>query len=40
MEVGGDLLIIALAVVTSTLGAIGGLGGAIILVPLLTFGGM
>jgi len=40
VEVGGDLLIIALAVVTSTIGAIGGLGGAIILVPLLTFGGM
>lgn len=35
-----DVLIIGLALITSTLGAIGGLGGAIILVPLLTFGDM
>lgn len=35
-----DLLIIALALFTSTIGSIGGLGGAILLVPLLTFGDM
>lgn len=35
-----DLLIIALALSTSTIGSIGGLGGAILLVPLLTFGEM
>ncbi|MEY4400711.1 MAG: hypothetical protein RL072_576 [Actinomycetota bacterium] len=40
MDAGRELLIIALATATSTLGAIGGLGGAIILVPLLTLGGM
>ena len=40
MDIARDLLIVALAMVTSTLGAIGGLGGAIILVPLLTLGGM
>jgi uncharacterized membrane protein YfcA len=38
--VDNDLLIIVLALATSMLGAIGGLGGAILLVPLLTFGGM
>lgn len=32
-----DGLIIALALITSTVGSIGGLGGAILLVPLLTF---
>ncbi len=35
-----DVLIIALAFMTSSLGAIGGLGGAILLVPLLSFGDM
>jgi len=35
-----DGLIIALALITSTVGSIGGLGGAILLVPLLTFGDM
>jgi uncharacterized membrane protein YfcA len=40
VDIARDLLIVALAMVTSTLGAIGGLGGAIILVPLLTLGGM
>jgi uncharacterized membrane protein YfcA len=35
-----DVLIIALALVTSTVGSLGGLGGAILLVPLLTFGDM
>jgi|688.fasta_scaffold57246_6 uncharacterized membrane protein YfcA len=40
VDVARDLLIVALALATSTLGAIGGLGGAIILVPLLTLGGM
>jgi len=40
VELGRELVIVALAMATSTLGAIGGLGGAIILVPLLTLGGM
>ena len=40
MDAGREILIIALAMATSSLGAIGGLGGAIILVPLLTLGGM
>lgn len=40
VELGRELLIVALAMATSTLGAIGGLGGAIVLVPLLTLGGM
>jgi len=40
VELGRELVIVALAMATSTVGAIGGLGGAIILVPLLTFGGM
>ena len=35
-----DVLIIALAFATSTVGSLGGLGGAILLVPLLTFGDM
>ncbi|MFM7308745.1 MAG: sulfite exporter TauE/SafE family protein [Actinomycetota bacterium] len=35
-----DGLIIALALMTSTVGSIGGLGGAILLVPLLTLGDM
>ena len=39
-DVARDLLIIALALFTSTIGSIGGLGGAILLVPLLTFGDM
>lgn len=39
-DVGRDVLIIALALFTSTVGSIGGLGGAILLVPLLTLGDM
>ena len=35
-----DLLIVGLALFTSTIGSIGGLGGAILLVPLLTLGDM
>ena len=35
-----ELLLVVLALATSMLGAIGGLGGAILLVPLLTLGGM
>jgi len=35
-----DLLIVGLALVTSTVGSIGGLGGAVLLVPLLTLGEM
>jgi len=35
-----DGIIVALALVTSSLGSLGGLGGAILLVPLLTFGDM
>ncbi|MFM7964058.1 MAG: sulfite exporter TauE/SafE family protein, partial [Actinomycetota bacterium] len=35
-----DGLIIVLALMTSTVGSIGGLGGAILLVPLLTLGDM
>ena len=39
-EVVRDLLIVGLALMTSTVGSIGGLGGAILLVPLLTLGDM
>lgn len=39
-EVVRDLLIVGLALMTSTIGSIGGLGGAILLVPLLTLGDM
>lgn len=39
-DVARDLLIVGLALFTSTIGSIGGLGGAILLVPLLTFGDM
>ena len=39
-ELWRDLLIVGLALLTSTIGSIGGLGGAILLVPLLTFGEM
>lgn len=35
-----DLLIVGVALLTSTIGSIGGLGGAILLVPLLTLGDM
>lgn len=39
-EVVRDLLIVGVALMTSTIGSIGGLGGAILLVPLLTLGDM
>ena len=39
-DIGRDLLIIGVALLTSTIGSIGGLGGAILLVPLLTLGDM
>lgn len=39
-EAARDLLIVGLALMTSTVGSIGGLGGAILLVPLLTLGDM
>jgi len=39
-EAARDLLIVGLALMTSTIGSIGGLGGAILLVPLLTLGDM
>lgn len=39
-ELWRDLLIIGLALFTSTIGSVGGLGGAILLVPLLTLGDM
>lgn len=39
-DVARDLLIIGVALLTSTIGSIGGLGGAILLVPLLTLGDM
>lgn len=39
-EVARDAVIIGLALLTSTVGSIGGLGGAILLVPLLSMGDM
>lgn len=39
-DIARDLLIIGVALLTSTIGSIGGLGGAILLVPLLTLGDM
>lgn len=39
-DIARDLLIVGVALLTSTIGSIGGLGGAILLVPLLTFGDM
>lgn len=39
-EVWGELLIVGLALFTSMIGSVGGLGGAILLVPLLTLGDM
>ena len=39
-EVVRDLLIVGVALMTSTIGSIGGLGGAILLVPLLPLGDM
>lgn len=39
-EVARDLLIVAVALLTSAVGSIGGLGGAILLVPLLSLGDM
>lgn len=39
-DVARDLLIVAVALLTSAVGSIGGLGGAILLVPLLSLGDM
>ena len=39
-ELWSELLVVGLALLTSTIGSIGGLGGAILLVPLLTLGDM